>query len=75
MTQFEEPVDEEAAYFAEIACESCLAKPREPIAEQQESLIYLQNPSDKEHGVVIVQNNHTGVQVAEKPKDYVYKSS
>ena len=50
-TQFEEPVDEEAVYFSEIAMENALTKPREPIAEKQESDIYLTNAYDRDPGI------------------------
>ena len=50
-TQFEEPVDEEAAHYSEIAMENALAKPREPVAEKPEGDMYLWSLYDRSHGI------------------------
>ena len=50
-TQFELPVDEEAAHYSEIAMENVLQKPREPIAEKAESIMYVQNIHDQDPGI------------------------
>ena len=60
-TQFEEPVDELAAYYSEIRMEGILDKPREPIAEQPESIVYLENAFDRDPGVRLGERSEVSI--------------